>query len=73
MFLQNKIFETHGEAFVGEWKAKWIRTPQVPCSRPDGYGTPSTELLTDYHDNSIIKLSVLWCVGKVAEGFHDRV
>ena len=31
----------------------------------------STELLTDYHHISIIKLSVRWCVRKVEEGFPD--
>ena len=30
--------------------------------RPDGYGTPSTELLTDYHHNS-----VRWCVWNVGD------
>ena len=35
--------------------------------RLGGYGTISTERLTDYHNNNIIKLS--WCVGKVGEGF----
>ena len=33
----------------------------------------STELPTDYHHISIIKLSVRWCVWKVGEGFPDRV
>ena len=33
-----------------------------------GYGNLSTELLTDYHHNSIIKLSVRWCLLKVGEG-----
>ena len=28
-----------GEAVVGEWIAHWICTPQVPGSRPSGYGT----------------------------------
>ena len=42
-----------------------IRTPQVLGSRLGGYGTLSTELLTDHHHNSIIKLSVHWCVWKV--------
>ena len=39
-----------------------LSTPQVPGSRPDGYGTLSNELLTDYPHNSIIKLSIRWCV-----------
>ena len=40
-----------------------------------GYGTLSTDLLTDYHYNNIIKLGVRCCVWKVAidEGFPDRV
>ena len=42
--------------------AKWIRTPQVPGLRLGGYGKLSTEFLTDYHHNSIIKFSVRWCV-----------
>ena len=33
-----------------------MRTPQEPGSTPGGYGTLSTELLTDYHYNSIIKV-----------------
>ena len=52
-------------------KQMWIRTPQVPGSRPDGYSTLSTELPTDYH--SIIELSISWCVWKVGEGFPGRV
>ena len=32
----------------------------------------STELPTDYHHISIIKLSVCWCVLKVGEGFPGR-
>ena len=31
-------------------------------SRPGGYGALSTKLLTDYHHNSIVKLSIRWCV-----------
>ena len=59
---------------VGERIAKWIRIPQVPGSRLGGNGTLSTELLTDYHHNSIIKLSVRWCVcvWTVGEGFPDQ-
>ena len=37
------------------------------------YGTFSTKLLTDNHHNSIVILSVHWCVWKVGEGFSDRV
>ena len=37
------------EVAVGEQIALWTRTPQVPGSRPGGYGSFSTELLTDYH------------------------
>ena len=33
----------------------------------------STELPTDYHHNSIIELSIRWCVWKVEEGFPSRV
>ena len=47
--------------------------PQVPGSRPNGYCTLSTIVLTFYHHTSIIKLSVRWCVWKVGEGFADRV
>ena len=36
-----------------------------PDLRLGGCDTPSTELLNDYHHNSIIKLSVRWCVWKV--------
>ena len=32
-----------------------------------------TELPTDYHHNSIIELSVCWCVWKVGEGLPGRV
>ena len=35
--------------------------------------TLPTELLTDYHHISIIKLSVRCCVLKVGEGFPNRV
>ena len=35
--------------------------------------TLSNELLTNYHHNSIIKLSICWCVWKVGEGFPDQV
>ena len=52
---------------MGERIAYWIRTPQVPGSRPGWYGT-FTELPTVDHNDSI-KLSVLWCVWKVGEGF----
>ena len=65
---------------VGEWEvgvseqtAGWIRTPQVPGSWIGGFLTLFTKLLTDYHYNSIIKLSVRWCVWKVWEGFPCRV
>ena len=60
------------EAAVDERIAYWIRTPQVPGSKLDQYSTISTELLTDYHHNSIIKLSGR-CVWKVGEGFPDRI
>ena len=53
------------EEGVGEQTARWIRTPQVPGSWIGGFLTLFTELLTDYHYNSIIKLSVRWCVWKV--------
>ena len=49
------------------------RTPQVLSStRRDRYGTLSTELLTDYHHNTIMKFRVRWCVWKVGEGFPGR-
>ena len=48
---------------------QWIRTPQVPSSRLSGYSTLSTELLTFYHPNSIIKFSIHCCVWKVMGGF----
>ena len=53
----------------------WIRTPQVPGSRTGKYKckTLSTELLTNYHQTSITKLSVLYCVWKTGEGFPDWV
>ena len=51
---------------------KWIRTPQVLGSRPGGYGTFSTELLTDYHHTSIIKLCLCWCVWMVGKDFPIR-
>ena len=35
--------------------------------------THTTELLTDYHHTSIIKLSVRWCVWNVREGYPDWV
>ena len=47
---------------MGERIAYWISTQLVPGPRPGGYGTLSTELLTDYYHTSIIKLSVRWCV-----------
>ena len=56
------------EAAVGKWITQWILTPQVPGSRPGGYGTLSTELLTDFHHTKIIKLNVRWCVWKIGEG-----
>ena len=46
------------EAAVGERIALRIRTPQVPGSKLGGYSTHYTKLLTGYHHNSIIKLSV---------------
>ena len=62
------------EAAVSMWIAKCIHTPQIPGSKLSGYGTLCTELLTDNHHNSIIKLSVsLVCVWKVWEGFPCRV
>ena len=54
------IDNTAREAVVAERKAQWICTPQVLRSRPGGYVTHSTELLTDYHHISILKLSVHW-------------
>ena len=60
-------------AVMDEHIAYWIRTPQDLNSRSDGYSTFSTKLLTDYHHNSIIKLSVRWCVWKVGEGFSNQV
>ena len=33
----------------------------------------STELPTDYHHNSIIKVSICWCVWKLREGFLGRL
>ena len=61
------------EVGVGERTARWIRTPQVPGSWIAGFLTLFTELLTDYHYNSIIKLSIRWCVWKVWEGLPCRV
>ena len=43
---------------------QWICTPQVSGLSSGGYGTLSSELLTDNYDISIIKLSVRWCVWK---------
>ena len=51
----------------------WIRTPQAPGSRLGWHGILSTDLLTDYHHNSIVKLSLRWCVWKVEEVLPDRV
>ena len=42
-------------------------------SRSVGYGTISTELLTNNHHISIIKLSIWCCVWKVGKGFHNRI
>ena len=44
------------------WRSSILR---LYCSRSGGYGVLSTQLLTDYHHNSIIKLSVRCCVWKV--------
>ena len=57
---------------MGEWIALWIHRPRVPSSRPGGYGTLSTELLTDHLHNSSGALTGehVW---KVREGFPDRV
>ena len=49
-----------------------VRTPQVPGSRPVGT-VLSTDLSTGYHHNSIIEMSIRWCVWEVGEGFHGRV
>ena len=46
------------------------------CGRVDrlgGYITLSTDLLTYYHHNSILKLSVRCCVWKVVERFPGQV
>ena len=40
-------------------------------SRPGG-DTLSTELLTDYHNNSIINFSVRWCLWEVMGRFPDQ-
>ena len=42
-------------------------------SRIGGYSTLSTEHLTDYHYNSITKVSARWYVWKVGEGFPDLI
>ena len=70
--------------FISNWKTK-VRSS---CGQVDsvmdlhiivpGFKTrlveySSTELLTDYQHNSIIKLTVRWCVWKVREGFPGRV
>ena len=47
---------------IVKWKRSSVMDSHTTGSRLDGYGTISTELLTDYHHNSIIKLSVRWCV-----------
>ena len=47
------------EAAVGERIAQWIRTPQVPGSRPGGNSTLSTELPTVYHHDK-----VYWLCGR---------
>ena len=44
-----------------------------PDSRFGRHGLPSTELLTDHHHNSIIKLTVCCYVWKVGAGFSGRV
>ena len=36
-------------------------------TRSRGYGAFSTKLLSEYPYNSIIKLSICWCVWKVRE------
>ena len=46
------------EAAVGERIAQWIRTPQVPGSRPGGNSTLSTELPTVYHHDKVERLLV---------------
>ena len=62
------------------WRSRCGRADSVMVSHPTGpelrhggFSTLSTELLTDYHLNSIIKLSVHWCVWRVREGFSGRV
>ena len=42
------------------WRADGVM--DLHTTRLGGYGTFSTELLTDYHHNSIIKLSIHWWV-----------
>ena len=43
-----------------------LRTPQVPGSRPGGYGTLSTDLLTDNHHTSISSLVCVEGCGRIS-------
>ena len=56
--VTNLLKET--DVAVGERIAQWICTPQIPVQ--DSMGTVH---FLDHHHNSIIKLSVCWCVWKV--------
>ena len=73
MYNLSLLFKMSREADVGERIAYWIRTPQVPGSSLGGYCTLSTKLLTTIVLNSVIKLSIGWCVWKVGEGFPGQV
>ena len=55
MIEQSSSIKITKGAAMSERIVEWVRTSQVPGSRLSGYGTFSTELLTGYHHNSIIK------------------
>ena len=59
--------------FIGVFSASGIHwlyhTMPVPDSRLGGYGTLSTDLLTDYHHYSITELSIRWRVSKIGKDF----